>query len=145
MKLLLSVSFFTLATTVAHAGPGSKAAKMGLREMIPSTSKYASRTYMGLRGSGTDGKIYRTSPRAKKYFSTSLGKEGGSQSESEEVMSQTMKKKLQVVDIGKKDYKFDPKTSMYYYEDEGTKELEGSKKPELKEFDTFVEFDVKKK
>lgn len=57
----------------------------------------------------------------------------------------TINKKLQVVDVGKKDYKFDPKTSMYYYEDKGNKELQGTKKPELKEFDTFVEFDVKKK
>ena len=56
-----------------------------------------------------------------------------------------MMKKLQIVDIGKKTYKFDPKTSMYYYEDEGTKELANTRKPEIKQFDTFVEFDVKKK
>ena len=36
------------------------------------------------------------------------------------------------------------KTSMYYYEDTDTQEIENIKAPELKEFDTFVEFDVKK-
>ena len=67
------------------------------------------------------------------------------QSEREEMTDKTMKKKLQVVDVGKKDYKFDPKTSMYYYEDKGTKELNDMKRPELKENDTFDEYDVKKK
>lgn len=56
-----------------------------------------------------------------------------------------MMKKLQIVDVGKKNCKFDPKTSMYYYEDERTKELADTSKPEIKKFDTFVKFDVKKK
>lgn len=79
----------------------------------------------------------------KSFFSTT--KKEAPQIEREEMTDKTMKKKLQIVDFGKKDYKFDPKTSMYYYEDKGTKELKGIKQPELKEFDTFVEFDVKKK
>lgn len=79
----------------------------------------------------------------KAFFGTTPG--GNFKSEGDQTVSNTMKKKLQIVDIGKKDYKFDPKTSMYYYEDKGTKELDGIKKPELKEFETFVEFDVKKK
>lgn len=79
----------------------------------------------------------------KSFFSTI--KKEAPQIEREEMADKTMKKKLQIVDFGKKDYKFDPKTSMYYYEDKGTKELKGIKQPELKEFDTFFEFDVKKK
>lgn len=79
----------------------------------------------------------------KSFFSTT--RKETPQIEREEMTDKTMKKKLQIVDVGKKDYKFDPKTSMYYYEDKGSKELKGLKQPELKEFETFVEFDVKKK
>lgn len=79
----------------------------------------------------------------KSFFSTT--KKEVPQIEREEMTDKTMKKKLQIVDFGKKDYKFDPKTSMYYYEDKGSKELKGIKQPESKEFDTFFEFDVKKK
>jgi hypothetical protein len=66
-------------------------------------------------------------------------------SEREEIMKNSMKKKLQVVGFGTKNYKFDPKTSMYYYEDAGTKELEAVATPVLKDFGSFVEFDAKKK
>lgn len=75
----------------------------------------------------------------KTFFGTANQIERG------EMTEKTKNKKLQIVDFGKKDYKFDPKTSMYYYEDKGSKELKGVKQPESKEFDTFFEFDVKKK
>ncbi len=61
MKFLLSVSFFALATTVAHAGPGSNAAKMGFREMIPNTSKYVSRTYNRCSVFNTSHRTYESS------------------------------------------------------------------------------------
>jgi len=79
----------------------------------------------------------------KAFFGTT--QRDNPQLEREAMTDKTMNKKLQIVDVGKKDYKFDPKTSMYYYEDKGNKELKAIKQPELKEFDTFVEFDVKKK
>ena len=53
-------------------------------------------------------------------------------------------KTLQVVAVGGKEYKFDPKTSMYYYEEPATDDLKKLERPEIKEFDGFVGFDVKK-
>lgn len=78
---------------------------------------------------------------SRQYFSTTTS----FLSERDGIMKNSMKKKLQVVGVGAKDYKFDPKTSMYYYEDAGTKELEGVTTPVLKDFGSFVEFDAKKK
>lgn len=68
MKFLLSVSFFALATTVVHAGPGSSTAKTALREVIPNTSRYVSRTYARPGRLRMDKNIYSSSPHTQKRF-----------------------------------------------------------------------------
>jgi len=77
----------------------------------------------------------KKTPLTKRFYGTSTSRE---KEEREKLM-----KKFQIVGIGEKNLKFDPKTSMYYYDEDF---IDSSvSEPEKKVHDTFVEFSVVKK
>lgn len=82
----------------------------------------------------------------KTFFST-ISKDN-LQMEREEMTDKPIKKILKIVDIGKKDYKFDLKRGMHYYETKDNEALKNIKKLDVKDFGAFgafVEFSRKNK
>jgi hypothetical protein len=143
-KLCLSYSILFFTSLVAFSLEKAHASKFIVEEAAVNGVKLLGRSFPALPNTQRvllNQALERSLFQSKRMYSTSNHHHHLTDEKPEE----RFMKKLQIVDVGAKKYIFDPKTSMYYYEDVTPKDAETLTAPEIKEFDTFVEFDLKKK